>query len=37
VRTPKVSEPELANIDRAPLPAAYKARIQKYFQKLSEE
>jgi hypothetical protein len=37
VRTPKVSEPELANIDRARLPATYKARIQKYFQKLSEE
>jgi hypothetical protein len=37
LRTPKNTSPEVASTDPMRLPAAYRARIQKYFQKLSEE
>jgi len=30
-------QPDVSNIDPAHLPAAYRGRIQKYFQKLSEK
>ena len=33
----KEDQPELNNIDPARLPPAYRGRIQKYFQKLSEK
>ncbi|HYG34437.1 MAG TPA: hypothetical protein VEC99_06610 [Clostridia bacterium] len=33
----KENQPELANINPAQLPPAYRGRIQKYFQKLSEQ
>jgi hypothetical protein len=31
------AKPEMTNIDPARLPPAYRGRIQKYFQKLSEK
>ena len=33
----KEDKPEVTNIDPARLPPAYRGRIQKYFQKLSEK
>jgi hypothetical protein len=36
-RLAKKDEPEVTNIDPSRLPAAYRGRIQKYFQKLSEK
>ena len=33
----KENKPDVTNIDPAKLPPAYRGRIQKYFQKLSEK